>query len=79
MDKKVRVGPRTVTLKIPAELYHNLSAMIEGTGFRSVTEFAVHVLRDVASGDKMHRDENGFTPEEVDLVCKRLRALGYIE
>jgi len=79
MAKKGREGSRTVTLKIPAELYQNLSGVIEGTGFRSVTEFAIHVLRDVASGGKMHHDESGFTPQEVDLVRKRLRALGYID
>lgn len=79
MAKVDRKGSRSVTLKIPEELYQNLSKLIEGTGFRSVTEFAVHVLRDVAAGGKMQPDESGFTPHEVELVRQRLRALGYIE
>ena len=70
---------KVVTLKIPAELYNNLADMIEGTGFRSVTEFAVHVLRDVAAAGKLDHAQTGYTPQEVEAVRQRLRALGYIE
>lgn len=70
---------KTVTLKIPGELYQNLSRLIEGTGFRSVTEFAIHVLRDVASGGKLQEKTHGLTDKEIDAVRKRLTALGYIE
>ena len=68
-----------VTLKIPAELYDNLKELIAGTGFRSVNEFAVHVLRDVASGGKLDKPAPGLSPEEIDAVRQRLRALGYIQ
>jgi hypothetical protein len=70
---------RTVTLKIPGELYDKLSELIAGTGFRSVTEFATWVLRDVAAGGKLDRSPPGLTENEVDAVRRRLRALGYIE
>ncbi len=70
---------RSVTLKIPGELYDRLSKLIEGTGFRSVTEFATYVLRDVAAGGKFDRKPPGLTDQEVDAVRQRLRALGYIE
>ncbi|HMQ15037.1 MAG TPA: hypothetical protein PKC49_03600 [Phycisphaerae bacterium] len=70
---------KTVTLKIPADLYRNLGRLIEGTGFRSVTEFAVHVLRDLAAGGKLRHETTGLTPQEVELVRKRLAALGYID
>jgi metal-responsive CopG/Arc/MetJ family transcriptional regulator len=79
-----------VTIKIPRELYNNLDDLIHGTGFSSVTEFIVHVLRDVASGGKLATDENkiknneidtaaGLSHKEVELIRKRLKALGYIE
>jgi hypothetical protein len=68
-----------VTLKIPAELYDNLKELIDGTGFRSVNEFAVHVLRDVASGGKLDRPAPGLSQAEIEAVRQRLRALGYIE
>lgn len=72
---------RTVTLKIPRELFRNLESLIENTGFRSVTEFAIFVLRDVASGGKLDDAEkpSGLTARELDAVRRRLRALGYIE
>ncbi len=70
---------RTVTLKIPGELYDNLTGLIEGTGFRSVTEFAIHVLRDVAAGGKLQHGESGLTAREVEVVRERLKALGYLE
>ena len=42
-----------VTLKIPRPLYEQLKQVIQGSGFHSVTEFAVYVLRDLVS----HRSE----------------------
>jgi hypothetical protein len=39
----------TVTLKIPRPLYERLKLVIQGSGFHSVTEFAVYVLRDLVS------------------------------
>lgn len=68
-----------MTLKIPEELYETLSELIEGTGFSSVTEFAVQVLRDVAAGGKLERELQGYSPREIQAVRDRLRALGYIE
>lgn len=58
----------TVTLKIPRPLYERLQVVIEGTGFRSVTEFVLYVLRDLA-GDEAH---------DMDAVKKRLEDLGYL-
>lgn len=74
-----RGGRRMVTLKIPGELYDRLAGLIEGTGFRSVTEFATYVLRDVAAGGRLDRKPPGLTEREVEAVRQRLRALGYIE
>lgn len=70
---------RTVTLKIPGELYDRLTELIGGTGFRSVTEFATYVLRDVAAGGKLDRRPPGLSQQEIEAVRQRLRALGYIE
>ncbi len=72
-------GHRMVTLKIPGELYDNIAQLIAGTGFRSVTEFATYVLRDVAAGGKLDRKPPGLTEQEVDAIRQRLRALGYIQ
>jgi hypothetical protein len=79
MAGKRSQGHKKVTLKIPAELYENLGKLIEGTGFGSVTEFAVWVLRDVATGGKLEPAQPGLSQREIEIIRKRLQSLGYIE
>jgi hypothetical protein len=69
-----------VTLKIPRPLYERLSQVIEGTGFRSVTEFCVFVLRDLVSEHELPPGPGDqLAPHEVELVRQRLRSLGYLD
>jgi metal-responsive CopG/Arc/MetJ family transcriptional regulator len=67
-----------VTLKIPRPLYERLKRVIEGSGYRSVNEFVVHVLRDLVA--ELRRSSSGeLTPREIELVKQRLRNLGYLD
>lgn len=66
-----------VTIKIPRELYGNLRGMIDGTGFSSVTEFVVFVMRSLASTGEL-QGEDRLTEEEVRAIRERLRRLGYL-
>ena len=70
--------PNKVTIKIPRELYQRLSQMTAGTGFSSVTEFIVFVMRTLASGGEI-RGEDRLTAEEVRAIKERLRKLGYLK
>jgi hypothetical protein len=79
MDQVNRPSSKTVTLKIPAELYRNLTGLIQNTGFRSVTEFSIHVLRDVASAGKLDAARTEMPQREILAVRERLQALGYID
>jgi hypothetical protein len=80
-----------VTLKIPRPLYDRLKQVIAGSGFHSVTEFAVYVLRDLVS----HHESGGsleitpgageegadvepLSPAEIEAIRKRLDSLGYL-
>ena len=54
------------TISIPTQLYKNVEKSIEGTGFRSVTEFIVYVTRETLAGEERN-------------VVQRLKALGYIQ
>ncbi len=81
-----------VTLKIPRPLYEQLKQVIAGSGFHSVTEFAVYVLRDLVS----HHGRSGvgpvapgsegaeaievepLSPEEIEAFRQRLSSLGYL-
>jgi metal-responsive CopG/Arc/MetJ family transcriptional regulator len=80
-----------VTIKIPRQLYEKLQLIIGETGFHSVTEFVVYVLRDLVSTDaaattKSHSkaapsslpQEAELTAEEIRLIRKRLQDLGYL-
>ena len=66
-----------VTIKIPRPIYENLSKIIEGSGFNSVTEFIVYVLRDLVSSRSVKK-EPSLTKEEIEIVKRRLKSLGYL-
>ena len=67
-----------VTIKIPRPLYEEVKGLIADTGFSSATEFIVYVLRDIVAGGKLEKHES-LSPEEMEMVRRRLRALGYIK
>jgi len=52
--------------------------MVTDTGFSSVTEFIVFVMRTLASGGEI-READRLTAEEVKAIRERLRRLGYLE
>jgi len=59
------------TITIPKALYEKISKMIENTGFSSVSEYVVFVLRETMADI---RKKN----ESKSEVVKKLKALGYI-
>ena len=67
-----------VTIKIPRELYRRLSQMIAGSGFSSVNEFIVFVMRSLASSGEI-KGEDSLTAEEVRAIRERLKKLGYLK
>lgn len=73
------------TIKIPRNLYNNLNQIISNSGFNSVTEFIVYVLRDLVSNYKTNdNDHNNQTREElsneeIKMIKKRLKSLGYLD
>jgi metal-responsive CopG/Arc/MetJ family transcriptional regulator len=66
-----------VTIKIPKPLYENLSDIIEGSGFNSVTEFIVYILRDLISSRSI-KTEPSLSKKEIEMVKKRLKSIGYL-
>lgn len=90
MKKEGGGGLGDVTLKIPRPLYEQLKQVIDGSGFHSVTEFAVYVLRDLVSHHGRGTDPTGLlkapaegevqplSPEEIEAIRKRLESLGYL-
>jgi metal-responsive CopG/Arc/MetJ family transcriptional regulator len=66
-----------VTLKIPRPLYKKLQTVIEGSGFRSVNEFVVYVLRDLVALKRGDAEKTDLSKEEIDAIKQRLKNLGY--
>jgi len=66
-DKVLRPREEYVTLSIPKPLYERAQRAIDGTGFRSVTEYALFLLRE------------SLSLKPGDSVRERLRALGYVD
>lgn len=72
-----------VTIKIPGPLYNRISRIVSGSGFNSVTEFIVYVLRDLVSTrekspDAEQIEDTQLSKEEIDAIRKRLKSLGYL-
>ncbi|MCD6239342.1 MAG: CopG family transcriptional regulator, partial [Thermotogae bacterium] len=61
-----------VTIKIPRPLYNKLKEIIKDTGYSSVTEFIVYVLRDLVSSGIEKREDEELTKEEIAAIKKRL-------
>jgi hypothetical protein len=66
-----------VTLKIPRPLFQRLSVLIEGSGFSSVTEFVVYVLRDLVAHQEDEQPTT-LTAKELEAIRKRLKTMGYL-
>lgn len=78
-----------VTIKIPRPLYERLREVIAESGFHSVTEFVVYVLRDLVSHREVQAPPRSpvppagdevepLSPEEIEAIRKRLSSLGYL-
>ena len=69
-----------VTIKIPRTLYNKLVTIVSGSGFNSVTDFIIYVLRDLMSYSNIpDKSENSnLSKEEIRAIRKRLKSLGYL-
>ncbi len=64
------------TVSIPVTLYRRLESMIQGTGFRSVSEYVTYLLREIVAMKEGR--EPTLSPEEIEEIKRRLKALGYL-
>lgn len=78
--KEEKIHSDKVTIKIPRNLYNRLHEIVSDSGFNSVTDFIVYVLRDlVTNRAKTSQDQDSeLTQEEVEAIRRRLKSLGYL-
>ncbi|MGC9134833.1 MAG: hypothetical protein C0171_00495 [Caldisphaera sp.] len=78
---KQRVGEpntRYTTVSIPITLYDRIKNLIQGTGFTSVSQFVIYVLRDVVANMEQEKMSSTISEEEKKEIIERLKNLGYI-
>ena len=67
------------TVSIPVSLYNRIKKLIEGTGFTSVSDYVTYVLREIVAMHESEKSAEPFTPEDVERIKEKLRALGYLD
>ena len=80
---KKKPADSKVTIKIPGPLYNRIAKIVAGSGFNSVTDFIVYVLRDLVSTkgetDILKKiEDTSLSKDEIDAIRKRLKSLGYL-
>jgi hypothetical protein len=77
-------------IEIPSDLYRQLERVLENSRFSSVDDFALYVLRDLASHPSSVENKGGptvgageqseepLTSEEIEIIQERLQNLGYL-
>jgi hypothetical protein len=75
MPRRSKSSGKT-TIKLPTPLYLKVSALINGAGYNSVTDFVVYVLRDLVG----QSERLGRAPleGELDETRRKLKNLGYL-
>jgi len=66
------------SISVPVTLHKRIKGMMVNTGFKSVSDYATYVLREVVVMHETERIANPFTTEDVEKIKTRLKALGYI-
>jgi Arc/MetJ-type ribon-helix-helix transcriptional regulator len=66
-----------VTIKIPRPLYEKLKVVLDDSGYNSVTDFVVYVLRDLAASSD--RSQQKISEKEIEEIKQKLRNLGYLK
>lgn len=64
---------KKIAVTIDSELYQQLQKMIEGTGFSSVDDYVVYLLR-----SHIGKKSEGLSEEDTEAVTSRLKSLGYL-
>lgn len=67
------------TVSIPTTLFNRIKKLIEGTGFKSVSDYVTYVLREVVAMHEKEKFSEPFTPEDVERIKEKLKALGYLD
>jgi len=74
----MNVRRKYTTVSIPTALYERIKSIMEGTGFKSVSDYVTYVLREVVAMHEMEKMSEPFSEEDVRRIKEKLKALGYL-
>lgn len=67
------------TVSIPRTLYKRVEKLIKTkSGFKSVSDYATYVLREIVQMHETEHTPEPFTSEDIEQIKERLKALGYL-
>lgn len=73
------VPSKYTTVSIPVSLHDRLQKLVQKKGgFKSVSDYATYVLREVVAMHESDEVPEAFTSEDVEQIRSRLKALGYL-
>jgi Arc/MetJ-type ribon-helix-helix transcriptional regulator len=73
------VHGKYTTISIPVTLYRRIRELIEGTGFTSVSQFVIYILREVISSMEEEKLKSQTLSEDEKMrIIERLKKLGYL-
>jgi Arc/MetJ-type ribon-helix-helix transcriptional regulator len=73
------VQPKYTTVSIPVSLSKKIEKLIEKkTGFKSISDYATYVLREVVAMHETKEIPEPFTSTDIVEIKARLKALGYL-
>jgi hypothetical protein len=71
------VRAKYTTVNIPVKLFLRIDQLIEeNKDFKTVTDYVTFVLREIVMEHTSKNKEDGFDDEDLELLKKRLTALG---
>ena len=71
------MAEKTKVIEIPASIYDRLDHDIKASGFDSVSDYVVHLLRKNL-GIVETQNATEYAKEEEEKIKQRLKALGYL-
>lgn len=66
------------TIEIPKSLFERISGEIEGTDFKTVSEYVAYAAREKLARKENEAVSTAYSKEEEEKIKNRLRALGYL-
>ena len=66
------------TVSIPTSLHERIKSLIEGSGFKSVSDYVTYVLREIVAMHESEKMIEPFSQEDVERIKQKLKSLGYL-